>query len=305
MTYPLPSDAVKFLPVDHDGTVTDSVPCLECGYIVRGMNAAGSCPECGTPIARSLRALLLRCADPTWLGMMHVGFALVGIFIIVNVLLPLDLVASWVADDPLASAAGWVMMALLTCMFVLGQWMLTTAEPTGMLARREDHLRLAIRGLTLLSMALLLIHDALTPRIGVAGASTIGIAASLTVAALVLMSALHMRRLADRIPDSELHTAITAAAMALGVSFLSYAALIAWAAVQRQSIAQRRPVNVITMYLNPRGDSAILAILWMIGILAVVASVGVVVVCLSFRAALRETLREVEYRPTSHNATGG
>src|SRR4051794_20030737 len=34
--------------------VPSDVPCLKCGYNLRGLAASGLCPECAEPIARSL-----------------------------------------------------------------------------------------------------------------------------------------------------------------------------------------------------------------------------------------------------------
>ncbi|MHC4415206.1 MAG: hypothetical protein ACYS0G_07980 [Planctomycetota bacterium] len=34
------------------------VICSRCGYDLRGLSAAGTCPECGTPVERSLHGLI-------------------------------------------------------------------------------------------------------------------------------------------------------------------------------------------------------------------------------------------------------
>jgi hypothetical protein len=36
--------------------LADEVPCSACGYLLRGLNRAGNCPECNQPIAESLLA---------------------------------------------------------------------------------------------------------------------------------------------------------------------------------------------------------------------------------------------------------
>ena len=37
------------------GVSDEALPCLECGYDLRGLDAHGSCPECGELIALSTR----------------------------------------------------------------------------------------------------------------------------------------------------------------------------------------------------------------------------------------------------------
>jgi hypothetical protein len=43
------------------------LPCYVCGYNLKGMGTDVNCPECGVPIARTLRSGLQH-ADPVWLG---------------------------------------------------------------------------------------------------------------------------------------------------------------------------------------------------------------------------------------------
>src|SRR5258708_15193103 len=62
-------------------------PCLACGYNLRGLAPGGVCPECGVPIARSLRGNLLRYSSAAYLAMLHHGTFLVQASIIIQVLM--------------------------------------------------------------------------------------------------------------------------------------------------------------------------------------------------------------------------
>jgi hypothetical protein len=53
--------------------------CAKCGYVLRGLDAARQCPECGMPIAESLRGRLLRFADRAWLIRICRGLRMVNI----------------------------------------------------------------------------------------------------------------------------------------------------------------------------------------------------------------------------------
>ena len=53
----------------------EDLPCIHCGYNLRGLATDGRCPECGTSIARSIHGDLLSWADPLWLKRIDRGLA--------------------------------------------------------------------------------------------------------------------------------------------------------------------------------------------------------------------------------------
>ena len=53
--------------------VEDELPCAGCEYDLRNLPIGGNCPECGTPIARSLERGTLHHADPRWLRRLAVA----------------------------------------------------------------------------------------------------------------------------------------------------------------------------------------------------------------------------------------
>src|SRR5687767_389859 len=62
--------------MDHPGDGTADVltldrPCVHCQYNLRGLTTSGKCPECGGPVADSLRADFLIDADRKWLGQLR------------------------------------------------------------------------------------------------------------------------------------------------------------------------------------------------------------------------------------------
>jgi hypothetical protein len=60
-----------------DDRVPDDRPCLVCGYNLRSIAVSGHCPECGTPVERSLRGILLRYSAPDYVAMLRRGITLV------------------------------------------------------------------------------------------------------------------------------------------------------------------------------------------------------------------------------------
>lgn len=70
--------------VVHDETVADDpiriepgTPCIRCTYDLVGLTSAGACPECGTPVAETLRQGLFSGADLAYLRRIRRGLSLV------------------------------------------------------------------------------------------------------------------------------------------------------------------------------------------------------------------------------------
>ena len=64
------------VPLDADGRVCASAPCLSCGYDVRTQPADGVCPECAYPVRLSIGGQLLRYAAPRWVRQLARGVLL-------------------------------------------------------------------------------------------------------------------------------------------------------------------------------------------------------------------------------------
>lgn len=75
MSYWLPMDTTPAIGehVDRD------VPCANCGYQLRTLHVARVCPECGQPIADSLRGDRLRWSNREWLSRIALGATLLRV----------------------------------------------------------------------------------------------------------------------------------------------------------------------------------------------------------------------------------
>lgn len=110
--------------------------CLQCNYNLRGLDAAGDCPECGYAIERSLRGELLHNADCDWLGQLYFGALLVGSL---PVCLTISLIFSR-AEVPIL----WI--GLIT--YTTGCWLTAIIEPKVREPASEMFLRVALRVLS-------------------------------------------------------------------------------------------------------------------------------------------------------------
>lgn len=125
-------------------TVADGdLLCIQCGYNLRGLPAAGACPECGVPIERSRTGDRLADANADWLRGLVRGLRLImwGLTCLVAtpillvlgylVLLNLDNMPHYV--ERTLYAAGWVLVfaLLVVCpiLVAIGTLMVTAQEP--------------------------------------------------------------------------------------------------------------------------------------------------------------------------------
>lgn len=135
--------------IGGDSTLLDDVRCVCCGYNLRGLHQNGACPECATPIGRSIRGDFLRFAEPEWVRRVAVGVLMLAVALIVALLLGclgaavsllsmsrgvyLQMVISW-----FASFMTWV-----------GTWLMTARDPSGFGEDLQRNSRRLIRAIAM------------------------------------------------------------------------------------------------------------------------------------------------------------
>ncbi len=137
----MPSEpaAVPTLPVDEvpsaGSALADDRPCLQCGYNLRGLSPAGACPECGTPVQRSLLGNLLVYSSREYVRQLVIGVRLIWWSITIAILLGIGgALLGFMLSAAVGGAASFGHVVALgglvtTAMGLVGWWLLSSPDP--------------------------------------------------------------------------------------------------------------------------------------------------------------------------------
>lgn len=124
--------------IEPGQAIAHDVPCVNCGYNLRGLGRSQVCPECGETIERSLRGDWIWFSDPAWLRRMRAGTRWLFWVIVVVFVLRITsrvLIQFGISQlGPLSSnsAITWVFVgvnAVAALLRLPGLWLVTIAEP--------------------------------------------------------------------------------------------------------------------------------------------------------------------------------
>ncbi len=143
---------------DDTGEIRTDLACQRCGYNLRGLNATGLCPECGTPISLSLRKDLLCYAEPEYVKGLARGCRriLTGVTMLLACIILVPLASAGVSslrrDETMGALLAWlgvslaigaVLMGILG--FVHGVWLITRPQPQVFTTLKRDTARRLVR----------------------------------------------------------------------------------------------------------------------------------------------------------------
>lgn len=217
---------------------TDELLCIDCGYNLHGIDPSRDCPECGTPVASTMRGDLLRYADAGWLDRLRRGSQLIAISIVIGLIGAAVGMAIAAGDPMFGTIAGWVVDLISTGLWIAGLFYVTTPEPRAnpLIHDEPVTLRRVMRVCALLTLVGTVIN-AIWPYAGFTLDLVVvyGLGVGTTIASVVAFLGLfvYFRRLARRIPDRRLARDATVVMWGFIISYIVLAGGgIAIAAIQ-------------------------------------------------------------------------
>ena len=105
-------------PLDANGFLAANAPCIKCNYNLRALKPDGTCPECGSPVARSITGPLLRCAPPDRLLRLRTGLRLVLVSFVCLIFGPVIAIATTIASNNEPNSFAMSSWLLLTNVFL-------------------------------------------------------------------------------------------------------------------------------------------------------------------------------------------
>jgi hypothetical protein len=165
-----------FPMLDGTGMVILPRRCISCSYNLMGLHAQGPCPECGTPIALSLRDNLLINSAPEYLKRIHKGVFLILTAIIVMIVGWLLIVLGGVIAFALVAATaapggggvtqgmgvtnavtigGAVLSVIPSLIGLYGWWLFSEADPRASEHDRGEKPRRIVRTTVVIELVLL------------------------------------------------------------------------------------------------------------------------------------------------------
>lgn len=144
------------------------VPCLRCGYNLRGLKPEGVCPECGATIQRSLHGNLLIYSAPQYVTTLHAGIVCILLAILLLVTGGVILFITLIVVEEWYGVGHWLPSVIdgmiifgnvtLSVLSVAGWWLFSAPDQAILGHDTGDTPRKVLRVTVVVSAAVLVIN---------------------------------------------------------------------------------------------------------------------------------------------------
>lgn len=213
------------IAVDSQGSLAEDIPCRRCGYNLRGLAPAGTCPECGTPVGRSLIGDLLRYCDPRWVTQVSEGMSVLMLAVMAALVggcvLGIALGAANAFSGPVFTGQGLAhqgLRILVAVLALLGAWRCTLPEPGRPTTERDPRSRRLAGAFLVAALGLLVFEAVISQGLPVSARSVLGSVQSGVAACGYVALLAYAQTLAMRIPDEQLTRQTRTVMWGLGIA---------------------------------------------------------------------------------------
>jgi len=198
---------MESIPGSPSAALATDVPCIQCGYNLRGLTSGGQCPECGKTIDESLRGELLRFANADWLRTIQRGISIAIIWAALGIVWKLS--DRWIGLHYLSySVVFMLIFSGIALIWFAAAMLITVREPRTALQSSGVSLRHLIRTLAGVETVVPAIFHFTPGFPSIISIFVIFISILIHVVGLTAML-IFLRRLAQRIPNAFFERATT------------------------------------------------------------------------------------------------